>query len=97
MPNKDREKTLEPSLKRWVEEKKKGFCIKLVTLHISGLPDRMCLMPQGIIFFVETKTTGDEARPLQLWMHAKLRKLGFKVYILDSKEIMEQIKLEYAG
>lgn len=86
------EKTLERSLKSLVELTLKGWCIKLTALHISGLPDRICLLPQGRLFFAETKTTGQKPRKIQLWVHSKLRSLGFEVYIIDCTEHINQIK-----
>ena len=32
-----------------------GLALKLESQHFTGLPDRMILMPEGRIFFVETK------------------------------------------
>lgn len=89
------EKTLEPALKKFVELDNKGWCIKLVALHISGLPDRICLIHPGIIFFVEVKTAGKKPRKIQLWVHNKIRSLGFNVFVLDNKEVLEEIKNKY--
>ena len=36
-------------------------------------------------------------RPIQLKRHEELRKLGFKVYVLDSKEEIEKILDEIEG
>lgn len=62
-----------------------GWCIKIPALHIGGIPDRLCLIPMGRLVFVELKATGKEPRPLQLHIHKKLRKLGFRVEVIDSK------------
>ena len=35
--------------------------------------------------FVEVKAPGKKPRPLQLARHRLLRKLGFKVYVLDDE------------
>lgn len=95
MKNIESEKTLERSLKNLVELKMKGWCLKLLALHITGLPDRICLLPQGIIFFAEVKTTGQKPKAIQLWVHAKLKKLGFEVYIVESSEDIKKIKEKY--
>lgn len=91
------EKTLERALKNLVEIKMHGWCLKLLAQHISGLPDRICLLPGGIIFFVEVKTTGKPARAIQLWVHAKLRGLGFKVYIVDCTADIQDLENRYYG
>lgn len=61
-----------------------GMCIKLLCNHILGLPDRMCLFPGSKIAFVELKTTGEKPKKIQLYMHDKLRKLGFRVFVIDN-------------
>lgn len=63
-----------------------GMCIKLLSFHILGLPDRMCLFPKAKIVFVELKTSGEKPRKIQLFMIDKIRALGFRVEIIDSTE-----------
>ena len=48
------------------------------------MPDRLLLLPDGKIAFVEVKALGRKPRPLQLKRHAMLRKLGFQVFVLDA-------------
>ena len=61
-----------------------GMCIKLLSFHILGLPDRMCIFPKAKIVFVETKTTGQKPTPMQLFTHKKIRELGFRVEVVDT-------------
>lgn len=63
-----------------------GMCIKLLSFHINGLPDRMCLFKPAKVIFVELKTTKQKPRPIQIAMHRRLRNLGFRVEIVDSTE-----------
>lgn len=63
-----------------------GMCIKLLCDNLLGLPDRMVLMPHGKIAFVELKTTGRKPRRIQVFMHKKLRALGFRVDVIDTTE-----------
>ena len=46
--------------------------------------------------FVEVKAPGKEPRPLQVARHGLLRRLGFKVYVLDDPEqiggILDEIR-----
>lgn len=63
-----------------------GMCIKLLCDNLLGLPDRMVLMPGGEIIFVELKTTGQKPRRIQVFMHNKLRNIGFRVEVIDSVE-----------
>lgn len=89
------EKQLERLLKSIVENTMNGLCLKLLSQHITGLPDRLCLLPRGKIFFVEVKTTGKKPRKIQEHIHEKLRKLGFRVYVLDSSRVLHTILIDY--
>ena len=80
-----REKQIEQRLVRAVRAAG-GICPKLVSPGTDGMPDRMALLPGGHIVFVEVKAPGQKPRPLQLKRHEELRRLGFKVYVLDDPE-----------
>ena len=95
MKNIESEKKLERSLKNSVEVKLKGVCLKLLSAHITGLPDRLCLFPGGKILFVELKTTNQKPRRIQLFIHNKLRSLGFRVEVVDTSEQIERLIREY--
>lgn len=88
------EKSLDKTLSSQVK-KLGGWSLKMLTVHVSGLPDRLLLFPGGRVAFAETKTTGDKPRKLQIAIHKKLRKLGFKVYVVDRKEVITQIIQDY--
>ena len=60
-----------------------GICPKLVCPGYSGMPDRIALLPGGKLAFIEVKAPGKEPRPLQLSRHAMLRRLGYRVYVMD--------------
>ena len=68
-----------------------GVCWKFTSPGTAGVPDRIILMPKGQIAFVEVKAPGEEPRKLQLSRHRLLRRLGFKVYVLDALEDIEKI------
>ena len=72
--------------KRLVEKVKErgGLCIKLGTTVMAGLPDRLVLLPFGIMAFVEVKRGGEEPGPLQRVVHKQLAELGFMVFVADS-------------
>lgn len=63
-----------------------GLCPKWVSPGLDGVPDRIILLPDGHIAFAELKASGKLPRPLQLRRKAQLEQLGFKVFIIDSKE-----------
>lgn len=82
------EKTLEAKLRREVE-KRGGMAIKFLSQLHRGLPDRIVLLPGGIIYFVELKTTGEKPTLLQRHCHAALRRLDFQVFVVDSTKAVE--------
>lgn len=65
-----------------------GICPKFISPGMDGMPDRLVLMPGGRMAFVEVKAPDQRPRRLQLRRHARLRALGFPVYVLDG---MDQI------
>jgi hypothetical protein len=77
-----REKQIEQKLVHAVNARG-GICPKLVCPGMDGMPDRIVLLPHGRIGFVEVKAPGKRPRPLQLSRHRLLRRLGFRVYVLD--------------
>lgn len=76
-------------------KKLKGKCIKLSADYEGGIPDRLCLLPTKVIFFVELKSEGEKPKPRQIFYHKLLRKLGFKVYVADTKNAVNQILKNY--
>ena len=66
-----------------------GLCIKFPPLFFRGFPDRIVLLPGGLIVFVETKAPGETPRLIQRKVHARLRGLGFRVEVLDSYESID--------
>lgn len=81
----DSEKVVERKLVELVKMNG-GMCIKLLCDQLIGLPDRMCLFPGHKIVFVELKTTGRKPKRIQMYMHNKLRALGFRVEVIDTVE-----------
>ena len=80
-----REKSIEQKLTLMVK-KRGGICPKFVSPGFDGMPDRIVLLPDGHMGFVEAKAPGKKPRPLQIARHKLLTHLGFKVYVLDSEE-----------
>ena len=85
-----REKQIEKKLVQAVKAAH-GMCPKLVSPGTDGMPDRMVLLPEGNIAFVEVKAPGEKARPLQARRHEQLRRLGFDVFLLDDQERVPEI------
>ena len=60
-----------------------GIAPKFTSPGFDGMPDRLVLLPGGRMGFVELKAPGKKPRALQLARHRLLRRLGFKVFVID--------------
>lgn len=89
-----REKQIEIKLKCAVKERG-GLALKFVSPGTAGVPDRIVLIPDGRLYFVEVKAPGKRLSPKQEKMAAVLERLGHKVRVIDSieqvKEFMDEI------
>ncbi len=68
-----------------------GRAVKFMSPGFDGMPDRLVLLPGGKCGFVEVKAPGKKPRALQVVRHEMLKNLGFKVYVLDAIEGIEEI------
>lgn len=74
----------------------RGLCIKLNPFGKRGIPDRLVLIPGGIVLFVELKRpVGGVFEPLQERWHMKLRRMGFTVAVCYTKEQVDNLLKEY--
>lgn len=80
-------------IERYIEQKlikavKKmgGIAPKFISPGFDGVPDRIVLLPEGRIAFVELKAPGRRMRPLQIRRKKQLEALGFLVYCVDDVE-----------
>ena len=85
-----REKKIEQKLVKAVKAAG-GICPKLVCPGTDGMPDRLALMGDGKLAFIEVKAPGQKPRPLQVKRHRELLALGFPVYVLDDAEQIQII------
>ncbi len=67
-------------------KKRGGICPKLVSPGLAGMPDRLILLPDGKMGFVELKSPGKKPRPIQVARISQLRRLGFKFFVVDGVE-----------
>lgn len=83
-----REKVIEKYLKRQVEKLLKGLCEKLINISDTGWPDRKVIVPPyGYEYWVELKKPkGGVLSPKQRIIHRKLRHMGVAVYVLYTKQ-----------
>ena len=80
-----REREVERTLVREVKWRG-GICPKWVSPGFAGVPDRIILLPGSRMAFAEIKAPGEKPRRLQESRHELLKRLGFKVYVIDGTE-----------
>ena len=85
-----REKEVEAALVK-AAKKSTGLALKCVSPGLSGVPDRLVLMPNGKVAFIELKAPGKKMRLLQEKRKSQLEALGFLVFCIDSKEKVEVV------
>lgn len=83
-----RETVVEKTLRLAVKARG-GWAIKLLP-SVSGLPDRIVLLPGGKIIFIELKSPTGTVAPHQTVIHNRLRALGFEVLVLTSPTAVEE-------
>lgn len=70
-----------------------GKSYKFVSPGNSGVPDRIVVLPQGRIAFVELKQKGKKPRPLQIQRIAELNRLGCMALYIDREEQIDGLVL----
>ncbi len=71
-----------------------GLALKWVCPGWAGVPDRIVLLPGGLIIFVELKRPrGGEVAKLQLWWKNKLESLGFQHCIVRNQRDLADLEL----
>ena len=83
-----RETEVEKYLKKEVESRG-GVCWKF-TSATSGVPDRVVLLPAGVIAFCEVKRLGALPRPQQVKRLLQIQRLGTTATWVDSKESVKE-------
>ena len=90
------ERTIEKELVARVKAKG-GIAPKFTSPGFDGMPDRLVLLPGGRMGFVELKAPDRKPRALQMVRHRLLRRLGFKVYVIDGIEQIAVVLKEIGG
>jgi hypothetical protein len=81
-----REKHIETRLVNRVKSVLHGRAYKWTSPAQRSVPDRIVLLPGHVVLFVELKAPGKDVTELQFNEHERLRKLGFRVEVIDSYE-----------
>lgn len=79
----------ECDIEAWLRKRTAGLggaFLKFVSPGWDGAPDRICLMPDGRVIFVELKTSVGKLAKIQKYQIARLRDLGQAVCIVYGDE-----------
>ena len=91
-----REREVEKALVKAVQARG-GICPKWTSPGLDGVPDRIVMLPNGRIGFVELKAPGERPRPLQVARMRQIEALGYKCYVCDRVEMICGILEEIEG
>lgn len=84
-----RESKHESHLRRRIEAVG-GQCWKFTSPGLVGVPDRIVMLPDGRLWFVELKATNGQVSTPQGRRHKTLWSLGQKVLVLNTIEAVDQ-------
>lgn len=88
------EKVLERKLCKAVKDLG-GHAYKFVSPNQRGVPDRVCVLPYGIVAFVELKTTGKKPTKLQQMCIDEMERMGHRCYVIDSSDGITDLAVTY--
>lgn len=83
------ERKIEQKLRSSVKAKG-GLALKFVSPGTVGVPDRIILIPDGGVYFVELKAPGGKLSAKQVKIVGIFEKLGHKVEVIDSPEKIKE-------
>ena len=90
-----RERDIEAKLRQAIE-KDGGLFFKFVSPGNDGVPDRIAILPDGQIWFIELKTESGRLTPIQVWQIDRLRQLGVNVAVIrgmdEAAEFIEEVR-----
>lgn len=79
------EKTIEQKVCDYAK-KHGALCYKFTSMGKRSVPDRLVILPGGLVFFIEFKMAGKQPTPSQRVEITRLQQQGVSVYVIDSIE-----------
>jgi hypothetical protein len=72
-------------------ERAGGTCEKFTSPGRRAVPDRICSLRPGKVFFIEFKAPGEKPTPAQIRDHERRHARGFRIYVVSRREAMAGI------
>ena len=66
-------------------------CVKFIPDGMTGMPDRLILLPDGRVVWVELKTEGGRLSEIQKYRHEELRRMGQQVETVWNKQQVDEL------
>jgi hypothetical protein len=85
---------LERDLEAYFSKKCRVLGLKTLKLHVRfsrGWPDRLVLLKDGKILWVELKRPGGRVSDIQAKTHKEMAEWGHVVHVIDSKEGIDNV------
>jgi len=79
---------MERDVERWLRrqiEGMGGLFFKFTSPGNAGVPDRIAVLPGGLVWFVELKDDGGQPSRLQKWQIARLRAKGIPATVVRGR------------
>lgn len=79
----------EAKIEQWLNEQIRsmgGVSYKFVSPNNPGVPDRIYLLPGGVVWFVELKTEIGRLANLQKWQGRRIREMGCRYRVIHGME-----------
>lgn len=72
-----------------------GEVRKVMYIGHRGAPDRLLMLPAGVLVWVELKAPGKKPEPHQIREHVRMRRMGQRVEVIDSLEGVDKLMKEF--
>ena len=80
-----RSRTSESSIEQWLNIQIRnmgGISYKFVSPNNPGVPDRIYLLPGGVVWFVELKAQTGRLEKIQRWQGKRIRNMGCRYRVI---------------
>lgn len=92
---------LESKIEVWLNDQVKkigGKSYKFVSPGNPGVPDRIYLLPNGKVYFVELKRILGKLSGVQVWQREQFQEMGINIRVIygmeQAKELIKELKDE---